>query len=209
MAQKQKLTKVLRAYILGNPTATAEDIVRNTGASRRTIYYVKQTLVKEGLLPPNRRLNESNAGHEGTEQPVTPEVIPEYETLDNETLQEMADDPDFEEEILEADDETKAKILKEAKRIAFDPKIHPDTRMSAMQLWLKIKDVAKSHDLGPGPPRSRDEILERLSRLMRGCGPKISLEAFHTAFQKEKLDEQAPNLKTSASPGAPTTSSSS
>jgi len=51
MANQQKLTK-FQNYLLGNPAATVDDIVRDTGAARRTIYYVEANLVKEDFCPP-------------------------------------------------------------------------------------------------------------------------------------------------------------
>jgi hypothetical protein len=196
MAAKQSPTERVRAAILQNPSATVSSIENFTGASRRTVYYVLNKLRKEGLIPSSRK------DKPATEEAKEPTVVTS-QIIDDPTLQAMANSENFDEDF-GTEDEVRAKLLRVVQKMAFDPLLHPDTRLSASQVWAKLKDIARSKDLGPGPPRTEDEIIDRLVRLMQGVGPGLVIKALDQAFaqRKDTSDEKAPDQQTPASPGA-------
>lgn len=111
--------------------------------------------------------------------------------LDDATLRTLADPSTTLTDLDLDDEETRKRLLREVKRLAFSPATNPDTRLSATQVWLKLKDMAKSRDLGPGKPLTRAAAIERLVSLLRTVGPDISIAAMYKAFNvKETPDAQ-------------------
>jgi hypothetical protein len=194
MAAKQSPTERVRAAILQNPSATVSSIENFTGASRRTVYYVLNKLRKEGLIPTSRR--DPPATEEAKEPPIVVAQI-----IDDPTLKAMAVSETLEDDF-GTEDEVRVKLLRVVQKMAFDPLLHADTRLNASQVWAKLKDIARSKDLGPGAPRTETEIIDRLVRIMQGVGPQLVIKAIDKAFQKGTSDEKAPDQQTPASPGA-------
>jgi hypothetical protein len=91
------------------------------------------------------------------------------------------------------DDERIQKLLiKQCIVFALRSDLHPDTRMSASQMWGKLRDMAKAKDLGPGKPKTRKDAVERTRDVLVAVGPEITLEAVHLAFHvKEAPDAEA------------------
>lgn len=190
MTEKSKQTKQdqIREYILTHPTSSIREIQHALGFSKRTVMYAREKMVKEGLLPPSRQTQPEHTNALNNREPV--EITKMTELVEGKTLYELAEQEDFDEEI--GDDlEIQKKLMKEVRSIAFNPLNHPDVRLSAITIWAKLKDLEKTKDLGPGPPRKKEDIIERLVRLMKGVGPKIVLESIEVAFPKSKTLENA------------------
>lgn len=181
--KKQTKQEIIRDLLLANPEMTIRELQHQTKISKRTIMYARDSLIKDGLLPPSRQNILETLPEEGK--------ITQYtELLDGKSLSDLAGEAEFEEEI--ADDVMiQKKLMKEVRTIAFNPVNHPDVRLSAIQIWAKLKDLEKQKDIGPGPPRSESEIIERMTRLMKGVGPNICLKSLEIAFPKGNSNEKA------------------
>lgn len=176
MKKDERLLDKVKQYILDNPLSSLTEVTEAIGCARRTVGNARLELIKEGKLKKGERGRPP--------QGLTPLAA----TLTPTELNDIAETQIYDETLVD-DEKTRTRILKEVQKLAFNPSLHPDTRMSAMQIWVKIKDIAKQHDVGPGPPRTREEIIDRLVRIYHGVGPKLCIEALQIAFPKEKPDE--------------------
>ena len=191
MTAKLELNTKIEAIFRDNPHASVEMIRKLTGASPRNIYYVKSALRRQGKLSPGRRSPAPKTLNISVSQPI----------LDDDTLRAMAMNPNLAEDY-GTEVEIQTKLLREVQKIAFDTTLSPDTRLSASQIWVKLKDIARSKDLGPGPPRSEEEIVERLIRIMQGVGPQLVVKSLERAFKKGPVDEKPSNKQETSPPGA-------
>lgn len=198
----------VRAYFLQHPEASISQAARDMQVSTRTAAQVRSELAAKGLVPAgrNRKVDKRVA-------PVLPpafavEVPPTQSDgghlLDDKAIRAMAD-PSMDLADLDLDDEeTRKKLLREVKRIAFSPESHPDVRLSATQVWLKLKDMAKSRELGPGKPLTRAAAIARLVDLLKMTGPEIAIQAMYEAFNvKGPENGQNPNVDDSNSGETP------
>lgn len=214
-----------RAEYLRHPDASISDVARATGVAVRTVARARETLVKEGLLAPGRNNAASAADAvaltmaaqglssvpgetESSDVPGEPReaVVAPKGTIDgeafrqmNELLDQLAD---------EDDDATRKRMLRQVKRFAFDPNLHPDTRMSASQLWAKLLDMQRSKDLGPGVPLTLGAAIVRATDFCRAAGPKVMVPAFYAAFNLGEVpstegDANARELPTDSGEAAP------
>lgn len=163
-----------------------------TGTSRRTVSYVRKQMMKEGLLPKGRRVTNLPKIPESVKEILPSETSPTISGLliDGEKLRELAKSENFEDEIAD-DEDTQKKLLKEIRKIALGVGMHPDTRLSAIQVWAKLKDIAKSKEIGPGNPKTEEEVILRLVRLMQAVGPKLVIKALEAAFERKDTAEEA------------------
>jgi hypothetical protein len=108
--------------------------------------------------------------------------------LDTAAMRAIADMADIEN--LDLDDaDVHKRLLKQCIRFAFDPNLHPDTRMSASTMWAKLKDLQKARDLGPGKPMTFETAVSRMCDLMQAAGPEITLAAVNAAFDVKDPNE--------------------
>lgn len=187
MNKKPKIQATIKALMLADPNLSNIEIQRQTGASLRIVSYARAALRKEGLLPQSRKsaLDYSSLPAEN----LSPEDL---KTLENVDLEEEFGD----------DDAVRTKIVRSVQRMALNPKLSPDTRLSASQIWVKLKDVSKEDELGPGPPRTEVEIIDRLLKLFEAVGHRTVLKALEIFTEKELLDETSKNQPTTATSGA-------
>jgi hypothetical protein len=101
----------------------------------------------------------------------------------NALLDDMAD---------EDDEVTRKRMLRQVKRFAFDPLLHPDTRMAASQMWTKLLDLARQKDLGPGAPQTLTDAIARATDFCRAAGAKVMVPAFYAAFDLGPPPEATP-----------------
>lgn len=195
---RQAALERARAYVLDHPDESKVDQAIGAGVSTATIATVRAKLIKQGLLSPTRKLAPPRpdptppvAKPRGNRSPLLPKpeepekpIAPprkSQELLDHEAMLALSALAD---EIEDLTDEEKLKRLqKQALLFAFNTRLHPDTRMSASQMWTKLRDQAKSKDLGPGEPLTFEEAVSRLSELMTACGPEITLAAVNAVYQ--------------------------
>lgn len=212
-----------RAEYLKHPDSSIADVVKATGTAPRTVARARKQLVKEGLLAPGRKTmgadraaltaaardasnvtgGESDAtgglsapeavsGETGQpEKPDTPRGSKPGTTIDGEALRKL--DEMLDELANEDDDKTRDRMLRQVKRFAFDPDLHPDTRMSASQLWTKLLDMKRAKDLGPGVPKTLEAAIARCTDFLRACGAKVAVPSFYAAF--ELGDPNAPQAE--------------
>lgn len=204
-----------KEYISAHPDETKEAQAKACFVSTRLIALARVELIKEGVLPPARKTEPEpsplavprkkakrpptvpapRASSSTEEDVASPSVTPPPSMLDHDAMTAMADMID---ELDDLDDEDVHKrLLRQCLTFAFNPKLHPDTRMSASQMWAKLRDQAKTKDLGPGIPLTFEAAVERMRDLMVAAGTQITLAAVHAAFKVEpengtQTNEQAP-----------------
>ena len=192
-----------RTEYLRHPDMSIAEVSKATGVATRTVARARAELVKEGLLPQGRNATTSAAdavvlslmaesgskppmpepAAEGPPSPPSPDPMglsAAGATIDGEALRQMNTMLD---DLSDEDDEvTRKRMLKQVKRFAFDPNLHPDTRMSASQLWAKLLDMQRSKDLGPGVPVTFELAVKRCTDFLRACGAKVAVPSFYAAF---------------------------
>jgi transposase-like protein len=185
-----------RAEYLRHPDASISEVAKATNVALRTVARAREQLVKEGLLAPGRNATpltpadaitmavdakaEADAFTEPKPRPAASRGSKPGETIDGEAFRQMNEMLD---ELADEDDETTRKrMLRQVKKFAFDPNLHPDTRMSASQLWAKLLDMQRSKDLGPGKPLTFDAAVLRATEFLQACGAKVAVPAFYKAF---------------------------
>jgi hypothetical protein len=127
--------------------------------------------------------------------------------LDAKALEELSKMLDAVEDN-EDDGESQKLMLRQVKRMSFDLRLHPDTRMSAIQLWGKLRDMTAARVLGPGKPLSEEAAVERLTLLFEAVGAEIAVKAMYKAFGlgevngENKVNPEAPDSGTTQTPSA-------
>lgn len=185
MAKERKLTKRDETikYVLRNPRAPLKEIAKEIGASLGLVSHIRAEMARKGMVAPLTK-------HSTTRGSILPKFTPpvKIETLetdqilDGEMVKKLAESENILEDIDLNDDEMQKKLLKQVQLMAFDASLHPDTRLNAINIYAKVKDIAKAKDLGPGPPRNEEQIIERLVRIMRAVGPSLTVKSVHYAF---------------------------
>ena len=170
-----------RTYILAHKDQSKFEQAMGSGVSQAVIARMRARLVAEGLLPPARKapptpVPRRSAMPDG-EPLAKPPTMLDHEAMT--ALAEMIDTDDLD------DDEVHRRLLKQCLQFAFNPKLHPDTRMSASQMWGKFRDQGRARDLGPGIPVTFEDGVIRLSDMMQACGPKMTVAAVKVAFDTE------------------------
>jgi hypothetical protein len=194
------------AWFLQNPNASITDAAMALPAiSERTCAQARSNLAAKGLLIPGRnRFEASGRERKAPDEqrtvptadppipvPLGPDralALPDGTLLDDANMRALADpNSGFLADLDLDDEETRKKLLREVKRIAFDVEAHPDTRLSATQVWLKLKDMAKTRELGPGVPLTREAAVTRLKDLISAVGLELAVEALLLAFGIARL----------------------
>jgi hypothetical protein len=195
-------------YILAHPDETKEQQAIGAKVSTATIAIARRALISESRLPPSRKPQATaKAPKRRSAPPTTPRAVevpvPTDESaepaldnpskpskmLDHEAMKAMSDMIDMYDAGDLTEEEIEKRVIKQCLRFIFDPRLHPDTRMSASTLWQKLKEKAKAKDLGPSVPMTRAEATSRLKEMMVACGPTITLAAVNEAFTVEPSDE--------------------
>jgi hypothetical protein len=92
------------------------------------------------------------------------------------------------------DDEVQRRLMRQAQVFAFNPTLHPDTRMSASTLWAKLRDMKKDETIGPGKPLTLLEAVRRTKEVLLAVGLTVSALAVKEAFYAN----QAPDVEAAA-----------
>ena len=215
-----------KEYILAHKDESKEEQSLGSGLSDRTISRARAELIYEKKLAPSRKNKpkikkvvkfvhvEQAAPVPKSPSPAEPAPPSSGSLLDSEAMKALSDLID--EAAEESDDAVVHKrLLKQCLMFAFDTRLHPDTRMSASQMWSKLKDQTKARELGPGKPKTRTEAIKRVSDILTAVGPEITMSAVEMSFnviQKEPTDAgevptDTPEV-TQAPPTTPTASGS-
>jgi len=209
--QSLALAKAI-AFYRRNPQATLSEVSAACEVSERTAWKARQQCVIEGVCKPNKRAGRSlEAPKPGPQEiPTSPAPLPPKNTIiDGEQLAALAEG-----DLTIADDadpETRKKMLRELRGIAFSPN-HPEVRVMAMKAWFALKDMASAKDLGPGTPKSEEAAITRLADLDLACGLKIAVKALIKAFSLMTvltfIEEMFRKEPTDAQPQSPAVESS-
>lgn len=170
-----------KIYVLAHPDESKLQQVVGSGYSDGTIAKARAILVAEGKLPKDRKKQSTPVPQ--TVTTVGPEVraaTPDQGLRDHEAMKALAD---MIEQLEEMDDAAiQKKLAKQALAFAFNQSLHPDTRMSASQMYYKLRDMSKAKDLGPGNPVTFADGVARLADLFRACGPEMVMAGVNEAF---------------------------
>jgi hypothetical protein len=202
--QRAQADAVARAkvYILAHSDESRLQQSVATGISTATIARARAELVHEGKLAASRK-----------QRPVQPAAPPSpptaavavpapvgglVDSVAMRTLADMIDTVSDEED----DAVTHRRLLKQCLMFAFDTTLHADTRMSASQMWQKLKDQTKARELGPGAPKTFAAVVDRLYDLMDACGAEAVLEAVNRFLTTRPSHEgDVPAVNDQAAPG--------
>jgi hypothetical protein len=222
-----------REYYLRFPDQSIAEVAKALNISVRTVARAREGLVREGLLLPGRQATANDlaaidvleaAARIRVAEEIGKVIPPEPEKgeanlaateakrgsggrnklLDDDALQQMSDMLD---EVASSDDveETRKRMLRQVQRFAFDPTLHPDTRMSASQLWAKLVDMQRAKDLGPGKPLTLADAIARATDFCMAAGPNVMVPAFYAAFNLENPSVQAKDEQAAPPSGSPQT----
>lgn len=192
-----------RAYYTEHPDASIADVAKAVGTSQRTAAQVRSNMVKEGLLSPGRNAEPIEPEPDNFLPPPPPVKRKKPINVPNSLVDDVAmaklaaaggkdaDDLDFLSIDFDSlDDEVlRKRLLKGIIKIAFTPGIHPDTQLSATQVWVKLKDMARAKELGPGRPKTKADAIARLVDMLVAVGPQIAIEAMTIAFNVKESDD--------------------
>lgn len=202
--------KAAEKYYKEHPEASINDVAKALKINQRTAARARKKLVEAGVLLAGRRASQDlpippkGVGTVDTPAPELPSTLPETkkgkkegarvnETLldaqalkqINDTIESFANEND--------DDLTRHRMLVEIKRIFFDTRLHPDTRMSASQIWIKLKDMMRAKELGPGKPMTAELAVDRMVDVMLALGSTLTIKALYKAFHLEESNGQMPD----------------
>jgi hypothetical protein len=187
-----KVEKV-KNYLLEFPNATKDEVMAETGASKRTVNTARAELIKTGIAPPTwvntkkfiphkyKPKTEGappvvHARHEKISFEDTIAPFAPLATTDLYKLLDAGEDPDID------DEKTRVAMLKQLRLMSFDASLHQSIRMSAMDLYNKLKETARGQTIGPGKPLTHADALDRLCLLFKAVGATLVLEATDKAF---------------------------
>jgi hypothetical protein len=200
----EAISRLQRAkdYILAHKDQSKREQAIGAEVSEAMIAIARRDLVAAGLLEVGR--STAIATEAAVKKADAKKAAP---LLDHTAMAQIA-----EMEALTGDDVddevVQKKMLKQCIRFAFDPNLHPDTRMSASTLWGKLKSQQREKQLGPQVPITFDAGVARLADMLRACGSKMVLAAFNLVY--EATDEgklSADHGQAESGPaGTPTTS---
>jgi hypothetical protein len=225
MAKHQVERLRAKEYLLANPTATNKDVAASVGISQRTVGYARAELVNSGQIPPAWGDHKSaiskgapipkttadaiTTAAEGSpfDLQTTSDLNAAVETASRHTpkksrlaMKSYLDDAEF-----DTDEIDFAKLKRILWRIA---RSDPDSRIRTSAIWTltRIQQDVDERPLGPGIPRTKANIIDRLCQLFDGVGPAIVIEAMQTYLEKRKGTGNARDLPVDAPESAQTSS---
>lgn len=189
MAKKSEKTLACEEEMIQFPERPNKYFMDKYGLSKPTMSLIRRELRARGVIPESRRsplssrevetLLTSPAGASPAAAGVSPQDdAPSLAVITPAELAALGA-TEFTDE---NDEETRKKLLARCRAIALDPGMHPDTVLSASQVYIKLKDAVRAKSLGPGRPLTHEDAVARLARLMSACGPTIVHEAITSAF---------------------------
>ncbi len=184
-------------YLLANPTATNKDVAASVGCSPRTVGYARSTLVASGSIPPAWGDKKSRYRRRKS----APQVIPATEATSEGVPFDTQSTADLNAKVAEAllganqpmghlpDDDEDIDFNK-LKRILWRiARYDPDNRVRTTAIWTltRVQQDVSDRPLGPGIPRTRAAIVERLLELFEGVGADIVIETMNLFLEKRKV----------------------
>ena len=197
MKTKSRERLAAEAAIIKDPALPDRYFMETYKLSKASIANIRKDLRARGVIPGSRR---TSGGVEAilTDPRMTAETVLPQESapLPPITSTELAT-LGLDTELTDENDEaTRKMLLSRCRSIALDPDTHPDTVLTASQVYIKLKDAVRAKSLGPGKPVTHEDAVARLGRLMSAVGPEIVSEAITSAFG-------GPNATKSSGPAQP------
>lgn len=183
------------AYYIAHPDASQKDVMNALKISYNTASSARRSLVAKGILNGHRRGSAIPPKSDDPPPPPPPKstepsapvpVVKPGETLDDTAMREIAT-VDMALDDDETDEDAQKRMLAMVKSIVFNPKLHPDTRLTATQVWQKIKERALRRDLGPGKPMTYEAARDRLSDQMTACGLVLTIDALFKTYRPDEV----------------------
>jgi len=187
-----------REYILAHKDESIKEQAMGADCSEPLISLVRRELVAEGLLTVGRSTRKTAPAPKPT-APLVESPTPPAQMLDHTAMQAIADMAALTDDKA-TDEQVSSAMLKQCIRFAFDPNLHPDTRMSASQMWAKLKERQREKQLGPRAPMTFEAASRRMADLMIAAGAKVTTAAIHLAFEVSDEGRQVPPQPPEAAP---------
>lgn len=185
-----------KEYLLAHPEATNRDVRSSVGCAYRTITKARAELVEKGLIPPAWADH-----HVAVRSNRPPNPIPAVERAAEDTPFETSSTADLERAIsdhsrrpdetdyfagIEDDEEIDfGKLRRILWRVANRDR---DPRIRTQAIWTltRMQQDVSDRPLGPGVPRTRQQIVDRLILLFEGAGADVVVDAMQTYLEKRK-----------------------
>jgi len=169
--------KLVKQYILANPTATIREVAKATRASERTVSRARDVLLRAGMVAPSAV---------GRPASLSPEA------------QSSPDEERIRRDIDAAIRAGSAKVLTREERrqrlsaYADHPQVPHASRIAALRELEATEPPADEKTLGPGKPRTREERVHRAALVMEALedidGTGAVAEALVKSGYLEKYD---------------------
>jgi hypothetical protein len=189
-----------REYILAHKDESIHQQAMGADVSEPLISLARRELVAEGLLEAGRSTQKTKPAKKADPEPAPTIPIKPNAMLDHTAMAAIADMASLTDDKA-TDEQVSSAMLKQCIRFAFDPNLHPDTRMSASQMWAKLKERQREKQLGPRAPLTFEAATRRLADLMIAAGAKLTTAALHLAFEVHDEGQLPPEHGDSA-PGS-------
>jgi hypothetical protein len=183
-------------YLLEHPNARDKDVVEALGITAATVTRARRVLIARGQLE-KRTARRSQTPAREPASPAKPKKDAPGLLTGGQLIKKAEDSPPTTHELPDidldslSDEETRKRIQRDLRRLAFGLDVNNDTKLAAMQLWFKIKDFVNQQEIGPGKPKTRADAITRLRRMFKAVGFEIAHQAFTEEFlpKKEGLNE--------------------
>jgi hypothetical protein len=206
-----------RDYLIANPTATNADVARYLGISSRTVGYARSELMTEGRIPPawgdhkspfvkkKNTLNLVETATEGT--PFDTQTTSDLNAavanaLSHESEEVPLGGDTLRGRVLDEFDTEEMEVSK-LKRILWRiARTDLDNRIRTSAIWTltRIQQDMDERSLGPGLPKTKSDIINRLLQLFDGVGAAIVIEAMQTYLDKRKGKQNAGQISSEPVP---------
>lgn len=201
-----------KEYTLAHPDHSKAQAAVALGVSTTTVARARAELVDEGHRPPSRKRAPTPSSERPAVAPpsadvgpvsVPPVAPPQAATmLDHAALAAMAEMTDADLDL--DDEEVRRRLLRQCLRFAFDPKLHPDTRMSASQMWAKLKEQTSARSLGPDRrAMTFDMAVGYVADILIAVGPGVTVAAVNKAFDVKGAPDAAQAEQAAPADGTP------
>jgi len=191
---KHDKRRLIAEYLFANPSASIDDVCKAVVCSYSLVSKVRTELRLAGKIKPAYADRTSkplpNEGPRLPPQPYkdilasdTPEVL---ETVSTRRLLDLVDA-----EQTRRGKKTLAPAEQEEMLIGFAHKDDESlgTRMAAMDRLNKLRGDQGGRDaLGPGIPRTEEDMITRLTFLLKAVGFKLAVRAFESAFKQGEVN---------------------
>jgi len=185
-----KAIELAKEYLLHHPSASTEEVAKNTGISPRSVTSARKVLVGLGMLgrsPFDHRSKPGSRPEMGDDS--TPNG-PNEAALPAEPGSDL---PNFDRHIAGISDEplTIEEMKARYSRIARWAGVNKEFNLEIAAIGALARLEQQTGDrnrLGPPPPLTREAKVKRESAIIEACGPSITAESVIVAFDRAQID---------------------